>query len=218
MKKIYSFFLLIVLCSCSSKISTVEKLAINFFKGETLDPEQFELIMIETSEVTERDLEVEKIRKSIRDTRIRVRNWLGLERLKRNPESANIDDVSNYEYGLGDSFDSHRASLAEYQSQYRRNPNSSYTRTLRESLLSSASFAQSLLCTSPNNGDNAIRRYEKEISALNNDVSDSPISRYDVTIRFYAMNRLGTRGITDASIEVYTDEEGELVLGIPNYR
>jgi hypothetical protein len=53
---------------------------------------------------------------------------------------------------------------------------------------------------------------------LNNDQSDSPISRYDVKLRFYAMNRLGTRGITDASIEVYPEEEGNLVLGFPEYR
>jgi len=217
MKKISLTLLIIFFSSCSLKTSKVEKLVIDFFKGETLDPEQFELIMIETSELTERDLEISEIKESLKDEKKKVEWWRILEKFKADPENGNIYGVSNYSVVYGDSFDGTRKSLRTYQSEYNKNPRSSYTRKLRERLLSDVDFVQSLFCSSPEEGQKAIEEYEQSINLLNNDKSDSPISRYDVKLRFYAMNRLGTRGITDVAIEVYLDEEGNLVLGFPEY-
>lgn len=215
MKKLSTFLLLILISSCSSEMSNAEKLAIAYFKGQALDPDEFELIKAETILVTKRDLEVEKLRLSIKEVKQNIINWQRLEALKRNPENGNLIGVIGYSLVGGDEFASLKERLGEFQVQVKLYPQSSYVARLRDALMDDIEFHQNLHSHDPKFGKKRIGEIEDDIASLSKDDSESSVSHYQVKLRFYAMNRLGIRGISDAVINVYLGDEGELVLGAP---
>ena len=190
------------LSSCGESIPKEQELAIEYLKSNLLDPNTYELILAETKQAYRMS---DDLKREIRGLNNSLEDYNKLERIKEDVQNlktiGSFHSSTIYEAVIDDvkKLSDMEQALIKY------GKNNSLSATLLKQLKSHPQVLQNLYLYDPVYYRNRQKALRDSIDVLEKTSEQNNVLYHEVYLRYYAVNRLGTRGINEHTYKVYSD-------------
>lgn len=188
--------------SCEDSIPLEQQYAISHLKSDLLDANSFELIKVETQmEITELD----ELKQQIIELDGVIEDFEKLERIKDDVSLLMILNKFNND-DLDKDLSRQQAKYIEYKSEVEKSgANSAYAKALFKQLQGNPDLMQKLFLEEPDKVRFKQEKLRNQMKIIETSLEKNHIVYSVIYLRYYAVNRMGGKGINEKYFKVYSD-------------